>query len=186
MEAEITNTGVIHGRFQVLHNDHLTYLLNGKRLCRHLVVGITNPDPGFTEQDNADLNRHTPSANPLTYFERHILVTAALKEAGINPDEFSVVPFPINTPALYHHYVPMDALFFLVIYDDWGRRKLEHFTSLGLKTHILREVPPEEKGISAGHVRKLMAQGKPWEQMVPPSVAQMLKKWRVDEQIRNI
>ena len=38
-------TGVIHGRFQVLHNDHLKYLLSGKALCRHLVVGITNPEP---------------------------------------------------------------------------------------------------------------------------------------------
>ena len=39
--------GVIHGRFQVPHNDHLRYLLAGKALCRHLVVGLTNPDPSL-------------------------------------------------------------------------------------------------------------------------------------------
>ena len=39
--------GVIHGRFQLLHNDHLKYLLAGKKRCEHLVVGITNPDPAL-------------------------------------------------------------------------------------------------------------------------------------------
>jgi glycerol-3-phosphate cytidylyltransferase-like family protein len=32
------DVGVIHGRFQVLHNDHLKYLLLGKALFKHLVV----------------------------------------------------------------------------------------------------------------------------------------------------
>ena len=32
-------TGVIHGRFQVLSNDHLCYLLAGKARCCHLIVG---------------------------------------------------------------------------------------------------------------------------------------------------
>ncbi|MFW9878404.1 MAG: nicotinate-nucleotide adenylyltransferase, partial [Candidatus Thorarchaeota archaeon] len=27
--------GVIHGRFQVLHNDHIKYLMAGKRLCKY-------------------------------------------------------------------------------------------------------------------------------------------------------
>ncbi|MHA2009472.1 MAG: nicotinate-nucleotide adenylyltransferase, partial [Promethearchaeota archaeon] len=40
--------GVIHGRFQVLHNDHIKYLMAGKKLCKYLVVGITNPDPSLT------------------------------------------------------------------------------------------------------------------------------------------
>jgi nicotinamide-nucleotide adenylyltransferase len=45
MTQVLYELGVIHGRFQVLHNDHLRYILAGKELCRHLVVGITNPDP---------------------------------------------------------------------------------------------------------------------------------------------
>jgi hypothetical protein len=66
----MTDTGVIHGRFQVLHNDHLKYLLAGKARCRHLVVGITNPDPFLTKEDAAEPRRSEPGANPLTYFER--------------------------------------------------------------------------------------------------------------------
>ena len=37
--------GVVHGRFQLFHLDHLKYVLGAKARCRHLVVGITNPDP---------------------------------------------------------------------------------------------------------------------------------------------
>jgi len=46
--------GVIHGRFQVLHNEPLKYLLAGKALCKHLVVGITNPDPSLIKSEPAD------------------------------------------------------------------------------------------------------------------------------------
>ena len=79
------DVGVIHGRFQVLHNDHLRYLLAGKDLCRHLVVGITNPDPSLTREESADPHRSRPEANPLTYYERQALVRAALGEAGGAP-----------------------------------------------------------------------------------------------------
>lgn len=50
-ETAMIRTGVIHGRFQLLHNDHLKYLLAGKARCEHLVVGITNPDPCLTKAD---------------------------------------------------------------------------------------------------------------------------------------
>jgi nicotinamide-nucleotide adenylyltransferase len=134
--------GVIHGRFQVLHNDHLKYLLAGKSRCRHLVVGITNPDPILTRHHPADPHRSIPTENPLTYFERYIMIQAALIEAGLGIFQFSLVPLPINLPELYRFYVPMDATFFLTIYDPWGRTKLQHFESLGLKTHILWERNP--------------------------------------------
>jgi len=115
-------TGVIHGRFQILHNDHMKYLMAGKKMCKHLVVGITNPDPFLTRQEDADPNRNAPQANPLTYYERYVMVGSALDEAWVSPREFSIVPFPINIPKLYKYYVPMDAVFFLSIYDKWGKK----------------------------------------------------------------
>ncbi len=179
-------TGVIHGRFQVFHNDHLVYLLAGLALCRHLVVGITNPDPFLTRDDNADRKRSSPSANPLTYFERYVTVRAVLAEAGVEPSRFSVVPFPINIPELYRYYVPLDALFFLSVYDEWGKRKLEMFSGLGLRTHVLRDVAESQKGISATDVRSRMVRNEPWEGMVPPSVALLMKKWDIPGRLRDI
>jgi nicotinamide mononucleotide adenylyltransferase len=181
-----TGTGVIHGRFQVLHNDHLAYLLAGIVLCRHLVVGITNPDPFLTKDDPADPKRSSPAANPLTYFERYVMVRAVLEEAGIEPSRFSVVPFPINIPELYRYYVPMDALFFISIYDDWGKRKLEFFATLGLKTRVLREVELSRKGLSATEIRQRMAHNEPWKELVPPAVAALMVKWNIPDRLRSM
>jgi nicotinamide mononucleotide adenylyltransferase len=187
--VQTNETGVIHGRFQILHNDHVKYLLAGKQLCGHLVVGITNPDPTLTQKEREDFHRDHPLSNPLTYYERYILVNEVLQANGITPNEFSVVPFPISMPELYKYYVPMNGLFFLTIYDDWGRKKLSIFKSLGLKTHVLWEVPPSKKGISAAEIRRLMADGKPWEHMVPSRVSYLLKKWdipcRIKERLAN-
>jgi nicotinamide-nucleotide adenylyltransferase len=179
-------TGVIHGRFQVLHNDHLKYIMAGKALCSLLVIGITNPDPFLSKRENADPDRSNPLANPLTYYERYQLINAALEEAGLDLHQFSVVPFPVNFPERYRYYVPMDALFLLTIYDEWGKQKLDYFKKQGLKTHVLREVAPEKKGISASEVRELMMDNKPWEHLVPHSVSVLLKEWHIAGRLREI
>jgi nicotinamide mononucleotide adenylyltransferase len=178
--------GVIHGRFQVLHNDHLRYLLAGKNLCRHLIVGITNPDPHLTREDPADRHRHSPLANPLSYWERYLMVRQTLETAGVEADTFSVVPFPVNFPDQYRYYVPLDAVFFLSIYDDWGRKKLAMFRSMGLKTHILWEVPPKKKGISGSTVRNLMLHDDSWEQLLPEAVLNLMKKWDIPARLKNL
>ena len=180
------DTGVIHGRFQVLHNDHVNYLMAGKALCRHLVVGITNPDPLLSRMEDADSDRSQPLANPLTYYERFLLVRAALEGEGVGLNQFTVVPFPISFPDLYRQYVPMDAVFFLTIYDEWGKKKLSYFQQQGVKTHVLWEVPPEKKGISANDVRKLMMENMPWEHLTPPHVAALIHEWGISERLKRI
>lgn len=182
--VSLASCGVIHGRFQILHLDHLRYLLAGKALCEHLVVGITNPEPDLTAHDETDPSRSDPAANPLTYYERQLMVRRALESHGIAVQDFTVVPFPVNFPNRYRHYVPMDAVFFLTIYDDWGRKKLAMFQSLGLKTHVLWEKPPHEKGISASEVRRRIRESLPWEHLVPPSTAQLVYAWNLPERLR--
>lgn len=171
--------GVIHGRFQPLHNDHMTYLLAGKERCQHLVIGVTNPDPFLTIEDAADPARSTQEANPLTYFQRYVMIREALPAAGVSHGEFSVVPFPVNRPELYQYYVPLNALFILTIYDDWGRRKLEIFRSLGLETDVMWEKPPEEKGVTGSAIRRRMIRGEPWKHLVPVSTAVLLDQWGI-------
>jgi nicotinamide-nucleotide adenylyltransferase len=167
--------GVIHGRFQVLHNDHLKYLLAGKKRCNHLVIGITNPEPELTAHDAVDPNRSSPEANPYTYFERQRMVCAAMQGAGVEAAEFSIVPFPINFPDRYKYYVPMDGVFFLTIYDEWGEKKLEMFNELGLQTEVLWRRSLSEKGLSSSAIRELMRKGEPWEHLVPKQVVEVIK-----------
>jgi len=184
--SAVFDVGVIHGRFQVLHNDHLKYLLAGKEKCAHLIVGITNPDPILTKKEDSAPGRDDPAANPLTYYERQLLVRAAFREQGIDPDAFSIVPFPVNFPDLYKYYVPMDAVFFLTIYDEWGKRKLGYFFDMGLATHVLWEVPPEKKGLSAADIRMRMLEKAPWAHLVPPAAARLLAEWNIEERLLQL
>jgi len=175
----MTKTGVVHGRFQPFHLDHLKYVLTAKDRCRHLVVGITNPDPTLTKNDPADPYRSSPEANPLTYFERYSIIRAALLDTGLDHAEFSIVPFPINFPKLYSFYVPLDAVFYLTIYDEWGKRKLDLLQSLGLSVEVLWIKPAAQKGISAKDVRRRIAEEEAWEHLVPRAAASVIKEMRI-------
>ncbi len=179
-------TGVIHGRLQILHNDHVKFLLAGKKLCNHLIVGITNPDPTLTKVHDSNPHRSMLIANPLTYYERYVMVRETLLEKGLELSEFSIVPFPINVPELLKYYVPMDVAFFLSIYDDWGRQKKKYLESLGLNVQVLWEVPLEKKGLSGSDIRESMLKGGQWEQFVPPIVAKLIKKWDVIKRLKNL
>jgi len=106
------DVGTIHGRFQILHNDHMKFLLAGKKFCKHLIVGITNPDPSLTKDHDSNPHRSQPIANPLTYYERYVMIKESLLEKGMAFSEFSIVPFPINVPELLKYYVPMDRFMF--------------------------------------------------------------------------
>jgi nicotinamide-nucleotide adenylyltransferase len=149
------------------------------------VIGITNPDPTLTKSDPADPFRDSLEANPLTYFERYGIIRAALVETGLDQARFSIVPFPVNFPELYHFYVPLDAQFYLTIYDDWGKRKLALFQSLGLSVEVLWVKSPEQKGISAKEVRRLMAGGQPWEHLVPSAAVSVINKMGIVERLRQ-
>ena len=172
----ISDTGVVHGRFQLFHLDHLKYVLAAKERCRHLVVGITNPDPTLTKFDPADPHRSAGEDNPLTFYERYVMLRELLLEQGLTYQEFSLVPLPINLPELYRYYVPLQATFYLTIYDEWGERKLQLFESLGLKVEILWRRPAAEKGLTATSIRRLMGRNQPWEHLVPPAVARLVKE----------
>ena len=74
----------------------------------------------------------------------------------------------------------------MTIYDDWGRRKLTYFQSLGLKTHILWEVTPDQKGLSAAEIRQRMILGERWEHLVPKGVAGLLKQWKIQERLKGM
>jgi nicotinamide-nucleotide adenylyltransferase len=157
--------------------------MSAKNKCKHLIVGITNPDPVLTKPDGADSQRSTTLANPLTYFERCTMIKNVMEDEGVNHKNLSIVPFPINFPELYRYYLPLKATFFLTIYDDWGRRKLAMFTEMGLKTEVLWDKPLSQKGIGASEVRHLMAENRPWEHLVPKAVERLMREWEIPQRI---
>jgi cytidyltransferase-like protein len=175
---------VIHGRFQPLHVGHLEYLLAGKHLCDVLVVGITNPDPELTVFEPSDPTRDSVEANPFSFYERYVMVEAALAASGVPRSEVRIVPFPHGTPGRLRHYAPHDALYLLTIYDRWGDEKLARFERLGLATHVMWR--RTSKATSGSEVRARIAEGGDWEALVPAAVADVIHQLGIDGRIEAV
>lgn len=181
-----SRVGVVFGRFQPFHKAHLVYVTEAFKRCDFLFIGITNPDASERIFHASDPARSSDSANPLTFWQRGLLIEVALHEAGIASDTFSIVPFPLNNPKLLQSYVPLDARFYITIYDDWGRHKRDLLVSLGLDVEVMWEKDPAHKGISATQVRQLIRAGEPWEELVPAAVATGMKNLALDVQILDV
>lgn len=177
--------GVIHGRFQGLHFGHMEYLLAGKKRCDFLYVGLCNPDPTTREFHSSDPFRALPGTNPFSFHERLIMTRNSLVEAGVPLAEFAVVPFPINQPERLPHYVPMDATFFVTIYDQWGHAKRQTLLNLGVKVEVMWEHALELKPCTGTEVRRRIVAGEAWQELVPSAVARYIIAHRLDERLRE-
>ena len=178
--------GVIHGRFQPPHLGHIEYLLAGKSRCAFLYIGIANPDPNLTAENSANLLRSRLEANPFTFQERLLMLRDSLLEVGIPRSEFEIVPFPINYPHLLKYYVPLDAHFFVTVYDDWGREKVKVLEDLGVKVEVMWERSMLERFTSGTEVRKLIAIGEEWQHLVPQAVVRIIRELKLDERVHEI
>jgi len=174
---------VVHGRFQPLHLGHMEYLLAGAGRCRTLIVGITNPDPWQVKAESADPGRGQAQANPCTYYERYLMIEAALSAAGLARDRLRIVPFPHSFPERLRYYVPSEAVHLLTIYDDWGETKLRRLRDLGFTVEVMWR--REHKQISGAMVRGRILGNLPWQELVPSAVAAVIKQHGIDARIRG-
>jgi cytidyltransferase-like protein len=167
--SELAVVGMIHGRFQPFHNGHLEYLRQAAALSRRLLVGITSPDRPQRRPEAADLRRHTAEANPFTYTERLEMVDAVLRDEGIPA---LILPFPVSDPELWPDYVPDGTVHFVRVFDEWGREKVDRLCAAGFEVRVLDSGAP--KRISGAEVRALMRAGGRVEELVPPTVANVI------------
>lgn len=161
-----SDVGCVTGRFQPLHHGHLE--LFGEVLRRHgrLIVAITNPDPSTHVPDPTHGERHLPESNPFTFFERCRFVEEALRESPVGRDRFSIVPFPLHRPELWHHYVPLEAVQYVRVFSLWERRKVELLS----KRYRVYELTGTKRH-SGTSIRARIEAGEPWDEDVPRSVA---------------
>jgi nicotinamide-nucleotide adenylyltransferase len=166
--------GMIHGRFQPFHVGHLEYLRGAAERCDEIFVGITNPDPERIKREASDPLRHLPESNPFTYVDRLLMVKAAAQDAGIDLARLHVIPFPVNEPELWPAYVPADVVQFIRLFSDWGGTKLDRLRDAGYEVVVLDEGAAKE--VSGADVREALREGGDWENLVPPGVAEVLKR----------
>lgn len=183
----MTERGVVHGRFQGLHLKHMEYLLAAKMRCRLLYVGITHPDIfACPAASPLDVHGTLVRDNPLAYIERYEMIRDSLLEFGVKREEFEIIPFPVDRPDVLAQYAPADAVYYMSICGEWDREKEKILSSLGLKTEILWERDPEEKGITGTELRALIAGEGSWRQYMPKAAAEYLTEHGLDERIKNL
>lgn len=179
--------GVVFGRFQVLHNKHMEYLLAAKMRCKKLYIGITHPDlMMFAATSHLDVNGGTKRDNPMTYLERVEMIRAAVENFGIKKEDYEIIPFPITHPELILQYAPKDATYFMSIKGEWDQQKKQILETLDLKVEVLMRKTPEEAGISASEIRKLITEEKEWKQYVPKPVYEYIQKQKIDKRIQEL
>lgn len=179
--------GVVFGRFQVLHNKHMEYLLAAKMRCKKLYIGITHQDIRmFAATSHLDVNGGTRRDNPMTYLERVEMIQAAVENFGIQKEDYEIIPFPITHPELILHYAPKDATYFMSIKGEWDEQKKQILERLGVKVEVLMRKTPEEAGISAEKIRKLITEEKEWRQHVPKPVYEYITEQEIDKRIREL
>ena len=171
-----------HGRFQPFHNGHLEYVVAAKDRCAFLWIGITKFDITPSALNPLGAPREQPANNPLTYFERVQIITAALEEAGIDRTTFAFIPFPIETPLSLPAFLPTTIPCFTTICEEWNRRKIVVLRDAGYDVRILWE---REKTISGSAIRAaILANDPSWRTLVPPSVARELEALNIAARLR--
>ena len=176
--------GVVCGRFQIFHLDHLHYCLSAAEQCERLIVGITSPDKSVNPLEAVDPHRCTDEANPCNYYERMKMIEAALLEAGLPRDRFDIVPFPIGKPELICAYVPRGVTIFVTILDEWGHTKTDRLKDFGYDVRVLWE--RFDKAISASMIRGKIRAGEDWSSFVPPATHRFIREQKIDLRIINM
>ena len=162
---------MVHGRFQPFHNGHLEYVLEAAGRCRMLLIGITNPDASVVPEERSSPHRHLASANPFTFQERSLMVTAALASARVAPERYGIISFPIHDPSRWVEVAPRDTTQFIRVFSAWEEEKAARLRAAGYR---VVELPVADKAVSGTEVRRRLAEHGDWRSLVPASVAELL------------
>ncbi len=148
------------GRFQPFHLGHLKVVRHIAQRHEAVIIGIGSAQYSHTVE------------NPFTAGERHLMISSALEEEGIL--NYYLVPIEdIHRNAVWVAHVEAIAPPFSVVY---ARNPLTKrlFSERG---YTVVE-PPEynRKLYSGAEIRRRMISGEPWEHLVPPAVARVIKE----------
>lgn len=178
-------TGIVHGRFQLLHNDHMKYILAAMERCNHLIIGIANPDPTLTNFNHTAPHRSEATSNPFTFYERYKMIQGSLNEISIDKDLYDIVPFPINYPELLYNYIPQRATHYITIYDKWGLEKKALLEQYGYKVIVMWKKELSEKTISGTQIRQYIIDDIEWKRYVPSYVYNYVNQNKLYEIIKH-
>lgn len=174
-ETRVLERIAVTGRFQPIHFDHLALLQHAFTQARHVIIGITNPEPAARTAHPASAHRHLAEANPWTYDERAELIDAALRCEGVDADRYSIMPFPLDEPARWPALLPPGTPQLVRVFSDWEREKVRRFAAAGYSPQVLEGDLATR--LSASGIRGAMRNSAPWQHWVPPGARELLVRW---------
>jgi len=168
----LPSRALIPGRFQPPHWGHfrlVSWVL--ERFDEAIVdVGSAQKSHSFT--------------NPFTAGERVEMLRLGFRDAGIDASRVIIIPVPdIETNYVWPRWVEMLAPRFDCVVS--GNPLVQQlFREYG---YCVVEPPMFDRGVyTATNVRRLMLEGGDWESLLPPSVAEFVKRIRGVERLRRI
>jgi len=168
--------GMVHGRFQPFHHEHLAYVLSGYKRCRQLLIGITNPEPAEYIFSPASDHRHLKESNPYTYFERMQMIRRSLIDVSLDMASISFVPFHLHNPSKWENYLPKPAnvVQYVRVFSAWEEEKVRKFQLYGFE--VKKIDPGIKKGVTATQVRSALLTNGNWRELVPAATAIIISK----------
>jgi len=184
----VHDIGIVAGRFQIFHKGHLEFVLEGKKRCRKLIIGITNYDISHESlKDQAGDHRMTKASNPLTFYERYEMIKRTLMSCNMDLKDFDIIPFPINQPEKIAYFLSdhMTFKFLVTIYDEWGDKKIKRIEDQGYKTEVMWSRSDADRITSGSEIRHLIRTDKPWHHLVPQAVYDYMTTYGLDKKVKE-
>lgn len=169
----------IHGRFQILHNDHVAYFEAAQAKYGRLYIGLT-----CQQRDQNSIDRRAAAeANPLSLWERAEMWRALLNSLGQAQDHM-IGPFPIESPEFLPDFVPRSCICATTIREAWNQEKVSRLQSAGYEVDIL----PHDSAshLASRDLRRMIAAGdQAWRNLTPRPVADFLEASGIERRLRS-
>ncbi|MDQ3888762.1 MAG: nicotinamide-nucleotide adenylyltransferase [Thermoproteota archaeon] len=160
----MTRRGLMLGRFQPFHKGHLALTKQILSECDELVIIIGSAQFNFIDKD------------PFSAGERVLMIHEALKETGIDLSRCYIIPVANDeNNARWLAYLRSMVPPFDVLYS--GNDFVKYLArSQDSRIAIEEPVFEETNQYNGTNIRHLMQDGKPWEHLVPTSVAKVIQQ----------
>ncbi len=159
LKSEETNALVL-GRFQPFHKGHLEVIRAIAKEWDSVTIGIGSAQFSHTYE------------NPFTAGERHLMISGALREAGM--ENYSILPIvDVNRYAVWvAHVVSMVPPFKAVYSNNALTKRL-----FGEAGYEVRASPLFNREIYSGtEIRRRIVVGEKWKHLVPKATAKVIEE----------
>lgn len=164
--------GLFVGRFQPFHNGHTEAIKRIAKEVDELIIVIGSP------QHSHELD------NPFTIGERISMIRSVLNEMRLDPGKYYVIPVPdVQMHATWVSTVTASTPSFDVVYSNEAlTRRL--FKEAGFRVENIPFYHRET--YSATEIRNRILNDQSWEELVPKSVARLIKEINGVGRIRDL